>query len=69
VRRGGLEALAKDTLAGGEHRVLDRFCIPVVPRHGHLEVVEHVVVGLSGSLQSPGLARGESIEGQLDVVL
>ena len=36
--------------------------------HGHLEVVEHVVVGLPRGLQPPGLARGERVERQLDVV-
>ncbi len=42
--------------------------IRLVPRNGHLQVIEHVVVGLARGLQLPGLLRGERIQGQLDVV-
>ena len=39
-----------------------------LPRDRHLEVVEHVVVGLPRGLQLPVLARGERVQRQLDVV-
>ena len=37
--------------------------------HGHLEIVEHVVVGLLRGLEPPVLARGERVQRQLDVVV
>ncbi len=68
VRGRRLELLREDPLADLEHASRDRLGVALAARHGHLVVVEHVVVGLPRGLQLPGLARGERIERELDVV-
>ncbi len=46
MRRCGLELLREDPVADLAHEILDRGGILLPSRDGHLEVVEHVVVGL-----------------------
>ena len=47
---------------------LDRLRVALVARDGHLDVVEHVVVGLARGLELPVLARRERVQRQLHVV-
>src|ERR1700685_126121 len=68
-RRRRLELLPKDPLPHLEHDAGDPLGIALVARNWHLEVVEHVVVGLLRGLEPPVLARGERIERQLDVIV
>src|SRR3712207_6235880 len=66
-RRRRLEALRGDALADLEDRLLDPLAVGVRAVDGDLLVVEHVVVGLLGGLDLPGLACGHRVEGELDV--
>ena len=65
----GSNVLGEDPLADLEHDVLDGLGVALVARHRHLDVVEHVVVGLARGLQLPVLARRERVQRELDVVL
>jgi len=68
VRGRRLELLRQDPLADFEHDVLDGVGIALIARDGHLEIVEHVVVGLVGALELPVFACSERVERELDVV-
>ena len=68
MRRGRLESCARMPSPTSSTVSLTDSASRSSARHGHLEVVEHVVVGLPRGLQLPVLARGERVERQLDVV-
>ena len=69
MRGSRLELLREDPLADLEHDIGDRRGVLLAARDGHLEIVEHVVVGLARGLQLPRLASGQRVQRQLYVVL
>ena len=68
-RGARLEVLAEDALADLQHRALDPLGVVGPGRRRHLVGVEHVVVAAGAGLDLPGLAGGEPVERQLQVVL
>ena len=64
-----LEVLAEHALADLQHGALDPLGVVGPDRRGDLVGVEHVVVAAAARLEPPGLAGGEPVEGELQVVL